>query len=87
MLNLNVSDCCAKMDLKMATLTETLEQTEKQIYGLKELVDAIDCKLNGPTQSEGCKQPDCSGVYDQANHNQAMLSDLAAQLSRIAERL
>ena len=79
---------CVEVAPKMVTLTDTLEQTEKQIYGLAELVDAINCKLNGPIpQQAGCNRPEYLGVYDQANHNQAMLSDLAVQLSRIAEKL
>lgn len=82
-----MDNCCAVAS-KMVTLTETLELTEKQIYRLAELVDAIDYKLNGPRPAaESCGHPDYVGVYDLANHNQAMLNNLDAQLSRIAERL
>lgn len=69
------------------TLTSTLEQTEKQIYGLIELVGAMECKLNGPKNTdECCGRPD-GGICGLANHNLDMLGTLSVRLSHISERL
>lgn len=85
---LSLNDCCAGMPTKMETLTDTLVQTEKLIHVLEELVIAIDYKFNGPRLQPACCEtnPVYQGIHEIANHNQDMLNDLAAQLSRIAER-
>ena len=80
---------CGPCEIKkpLDTLTQTLEQTEKQIYGIQELVGAIESKLSGPIPRDCETGPNCQSIQEYAEHNQAVLSEIAVRLSRIAERL
>ena len=74
------------------TLTEVLEQTEKQLHGIKEIVQGMELKMSGPMPmvdcGDSCKTPTAKiGIYEQAHKNLEIVNNLAGAISGLCNML
>ena len=78
-------------EARKPSLTEILEQTEKQLYGIRDIVEAMQIKISGPMPSTeggpGNTSNTKPGIYEVASMNLAKINILSIELSRLNERL